>query len=198
MQKKEHRISILWVILSCVCFMPSLGLTLLGLRWRQNKKEQMHGGRRLLGLALAFLALFLLFAFVSYQGPEDLLMSGFLFGWGGIAGLVLASSMLAEGKKQEKYRLVVETRRLTSLTAIGEAMNLPRDTVVRDLSRMMADGFFPEAELLEAGNAFHLTPVQPDNRPTQTLRCGGCGAAVMVVQGRVGVCPYCGSPVSYA
>ena len=197
MRKEENPISIIWIILSFVFLVPFLGVLLLGFRFRHKKRELLKGGRTLFAVALTFLGMFFLFAFIDYTGPTDLLFSGYFFGIGSVIGLVFSLMLIKKGTLQEKYISAVEEHRLTELRSISAAMELPVETVIRDLQQMINDSIFPEAEIDAAMGIFTLRVYTPENQQVKTVKCQSCGATAVAVLGRGNVCQYCGAPVNY-
>jgi len=198
MKKDKKQISVIWVVLSFVFFLFPVGMFLVSLRYWQNKTSHAKGGRSLLAVAITFFALFLLFWLISdVPTMQDFIMSFYLFGAGSIIGLVFSGLMLANGAKQAKYLRAVESYQCTTISAVVEAVGLPRATVVNDLQKMIHDGILPEAKMDASADVFTLRFRELAEQMTKTVRCPGCGATAVATRGIASVCEYCGAPVVF-
>ena len=196
MGEGKKQISIGWIVAAFI-FPTPLGSVLLGLRYRQNKAEQLKGGRSLFKVALWFIGLFFLLMLIDFTGIEDFFYSFYFFGAGGFFLFFLSLFMIRQGLRDEKYSSAVEKHALTRLDDISAAVGYPVSIVTRDLQRMIRDGIYPEAVLSQSKMTFFLSPDDAKPEVLKTLRCAGCGATVVAVSGKDTICEYCGAPVNY-
>ena len=195
-RRSSEPIGMHWIVLAFL-FLQPLAIPLLGLRYMWKKTEQLSAGRSLFKVSVVFIGLFLLFMLVDYQGLEDFYYSFYFFGAGGIIGLIMSLRMIQQGSKDEKYYYAVEVNHLEKISDIALALNIPSETVVQDLQKMMQNDFFPNAKLDVAGQLFILNAAEREAVKQRTFRCSGCGATVLAISNQGSVCEYCGSPVNY-
>ena len=190
----NKRMGIHWIVLAFIFIQP-LGALLLGIRYFQNRKEVVRGGRAMFKFSVVFVGLFLLFFLVSDPTWEDFWMSLYLFGGTATVGFIMSMFLLWRGRRDEKYKSAVEAQHMTVIQDIADAVALPVKVAERDLRALIHGGVFPGMGIdVIQGKIFVLVT---EAKVTRTLRCSGCGATVTAVDKQGSVCEYCGSPVNY-
>ena len=189
------------LIIVTMIFVPPLGMFLLGLKLRQNRKKTLERGKILLALSIAYTSLFFLFCFIDYKDLTDFIFSMYLFGASGIIAFIMSLFMLVRGRKEKKYTDAVTKHTITPIEDISKTMHLPKEIVLRDLLGMISYGIFPGAKIDLHKNIFILNTNIPASDKTanksKTIRCEGCGATATAFEGKGTVCEYCGAPVNY-
>ena len=195
-EKSGKTIGFGWIVFSFI-FVQPLGMLLLCLRFILNRKDVLKGAWTIFKTSAVFFALFWVFMLVDYTGMEDFFYSLYLFGAGSLIGFTMFPFMLTLGCKDAKYRIAVEKTRLVKLQDIASAVNMSEAIAARDLQKLIDCGAFPNGKLDMNNEIFILNKYDHEREQTRTFRCSGCGATVVAVNNKGGVCEYCGSPVNY-
>ena len=196
MAKKSKPVGMVWLVLSFI-FVQPLGMLLLGLRRMHDRSEWLKSGQSLLKTSLVFFGLFWLFYLVSEPDAQDFEYSFYLFGAGSLIGFIMSYIMISRGKKEEKYKDAILQHRMEKVADIARAVGVDEKTAVADLRKMVADGIFPYAALSRDAKYFESEARHPHAAIKRTIRCFSCGAKVIVIKGRGGICEYCGAVSEY-
>lgn len=136
-----------------------------------------------------------------------------LFG-GGIALIISGKATKRLVRRYKKYADIVTDQGTTSIEEIAAAMPVSRDTAVKDLQKMINKGLFAGASIDPARSEIILPGTYAgacandrenvrDGSVAQkgqeiAVTCKNCGASNKVGKNSVGVCEFCGSPISGA
>lgn len=96
-----------------------------------------------------------------------------------------------------------------SIDLLASATGVTVATATKNISDMIATGFFPNCYLDGQRNKLVFPTMQPQSPTTAngsnvqsqsvkytTVQCKGCGATNKIVSGTVGECEFCGSQIS--
>ena len=175
-------------------FIAPAGLLKIALRQSKRKQEFVKGGMKILVVS----GVFLIFCFVMIA-DGSLFTNAFtyLFGSAGIVGAVLGLIMIRQGIRNRNYSAAVQNNCLLKITDIADIMKLPKETVSKDILRMIAEGFFPEYkyDVKEATLKPHDLAVEKIK--SKAILCTSCNATVTVFEGKQNKCEYCGIALNY-
>lgn len=201
------------IILAFILFWP-VGIFLLVKRLKVDKKGATGAGKTLniigyisFGLALLGTSVCISDGFES----SDISAIIFLLSVGAVM-CSIARKLKKNAEKTRNYMQIIVNGSETRLDYIANAMNIPYDTVVKDLKQMIDTGYFRngyvdtvsrklvlpnrknsvEIESHYQEQAYITTPVA--YKQTKTVTCKCCGAK-NVIETDVGECEYCGSPL---
>ena len=202
-----------------LCMFWPVGLFLLIKRTNIDKKTALSVSKILNIFAICSFVFagigFFAFAVSGFDGFSDGVV-GILFFL--IAGLVMhriAKNLKKDAEKVRTYLQIIVNSNETYLDNIAGAVNLPYDTVKRDIKKLIDKGYLKDAYINEgerkvvlpqkkqanapkkapAAATYVEVPVQEKQAQPRVITCSCCGANNTII-GDVGECEYCGSPLS--
>ena len=192
-QDKEipNRIPREFVILGFIIVQP-VGMLLHGLRKLQDIRNLTRDGRRMLSLAAVFISIFFML-FSQREDATDILLFFYFFGSLGLIALTFAIIMFTLDRRYRKYKAAVTTHHLTQISDIAAAVGQSKEDAVRTLRRMTAAGFFPDPVLDIQRMVFRPDRNEATVEQMRAIQCSGCGVTILLVEGRRGICEYCGT-----
>jgi len=185
--------------LLCLLLAPA-GVLKIAHRQMKRKEKLIKGGEKVLIVGGVFLIIFgILVADAIGTVDSEMITNPFfyLYGAGGILGAVLGVLMMLRGKRYNLYRSAVEDHDLLTVEEIASMTKQPEKTVVRDLLRMIADGFFPDLRFDLEGETLRLKDYAVVKKQSKAVQCVSCGAMVTVLEGERNRCEYCGAALNY-
>ena len=126
----------------------------------------------------------------------NILFSKYFVGISAIVGLILSQIMIQKGRKDEKYKSAIEIHGLKRVKDIAAAVKVTSETAIKDLQKLIDEGFFSNGEL-NADKTVLVLDKKAVVEKVRTHRCSGCGATVVATSTKGTVCEYCGSPVNF-
>lgn len=132
-----------------------------------------------------------------------------------IFGLLIAFGvfLIRKGIKIKRYvdrfrmYIAIISEGISSIDEIASLTDRSYDFVIKDLQSMIDKKYFANAYIDSYSNriivilpegAMHFTDEDEDETALDAVvvNCRGCGAANVIVKGTVGICEYCGAPIS--
>ena len=179
--------------LLCMMVAP-VGMLKVTHRQMKNKQELIKGGEKVLVVAGVFFVVFI----ISMADPETRSdWFYYLYAVAGVLGVVFGTLMILLGVKYNKYKSAVKNHDLYKAEAIAKLMGLPEKTVIKDLLRMMAGGFFPDLKFDMETKTLMLSDDALAMLESKAVTCPACNATVTVYKGRRNKCEYCGDALNY-
>ncbi len=197
------------IILTLILFWP-VGLYLIIKRFSSNKadvvKNSSGKGLKITGVVL------IVFGGLGIMGSFDPfslggLVSFIFFIAGGFALLNKAKKIRSQGECIKEYLSIIVNGNVYELDAIASTTGKSYDVVHKDIKSMIDKGFLKNAYIDEGTREVVLPgsrPVSQSNANTvsekatsiqfKTIACPCCGAN-NTIQGDIGECEYCGSPL---
>ena len=175
-------------------FIAPAGLLKIALRQLKNKQEFVKGGVKILVLSGVFMIFFFVMIadWTMHTNPFT-----YLFGSAGICGIVVGIIMIRRGMKNEKYRVAVHNNCLYTASEIADTLNQSKETVIKDITRMIGEGFFPEHKYDAKEEALKPHDLAIAKIKSKATLCTSCGATVTVLEGKQNKCEYCGIALNY-
>ncbi len=127
-----------WIpVFAMLLFIPPIGLIMLFNKIKKSSTPEQKVRKPLSGMSIAMIAFGLMLVFNGEVSA---------FGWlallGGAAAFFFSRRMKADERMYLKYANVIGTRPVVPVKAIAAAMPVPYDKAVRDLQKMIDDGYF--------------------------------------------------------
>lgn len=192
------------IIIMMMIFWP-IGVYLLYKRLKVDRKAAMGSGK-VLNVFGIFLILFgVMGILVSLDEADSMGVALFFL----ILGIVL-KRMATKNKKQavriRQYIALIINQHITSLDELARATGCTYNVVCDDLNKMIEKGYLPDAYLNLSLRRIMLpgqqAPVyrqtnsqQRGQVKTKVVTCKGCGAEMIVAEGTIRKCEYCGTPL---
>ena len=150
---------------------------------------------------LIFLGIVYLMLFISDGGSY--ILAAILTGGGGVFLNRLSKKMKATEKRYRQYIALVVNHSKTSIDEIAPIAGVSYEEAVKDLQKMIEQGYFQGAYIDTAKRSIFVPAAQAHEIPIGSVAlagerivvCLGCGANNKVTT-QVGECEYCGSPIS--
>lgn len=194
------------VIIFFIIFWP-VGVVLLCKRSASKSKSGTFSGRVVQFIGWLFIVFATILAFGSgsegVTGAEVTLIIFFLTG--GLVIIPLGSKISANAVIFKMYNNIIENQNLYSIDSIARVTGLPVKRVMSDLQKMIDKGYFTGAHIDEVNNEF-IIPGYNDSQKQENstvnntdmiiVICKSCGASNTIINGTVGKCEYCGSPIA--
>lgn len=193
------------IIMMCV-FWP-IGVYLLYKRLKVDRKAAMGSGKALSLFGISLIAMGGCALLVGVLDTDSDTVIGALFFL--VLGVVL-KRMATKNKKQamrvRQYIALIINQRITSLDELARATGCTYNVVCDDLNKMIEKGYLPGAYLNLSLRRIMLpgqkAPVYQQNNAqqrkqarTKVITCKGCGAEMIVAEGTIRKCEYCGTPL---
>lgn len=193
------------IILVCIfCFPAGVVLAILKetspkVRSPRARSKKRSNALKVWGWILAAIGVICIISLASQQAEN--IWVGIVLAVAGIAMLVAAYIREAQQSLFDKYLNVIGFQNITSLDSISAVMKKSRKRVTEDLERMMKKGFFEDCFIDYSKGVFVLpqvftappTPRKPKH--SYAAKCPNCGASIIVYEGEVVRCEYCGTPL---
>lgn len=193
------------IIMMCV-FWP-IGVYLLYKRLKVDRKAAMRSGKALniWGIILIVIGGCAFLGGIADVDSETVVGAVFFL----ILGIVL-KRMATKNKKQamrvRQYIALIINQHITSLDELSRATGCTYNVVCDDLNMMIEKGYLPGAYLNLSLRRIMLpgqqVPVYRQNNMgqraqarTKVIKCKGCGAEMIVAEGTIRKCEYCGTPL---
>lgn len=193
------------IIMMCV-FWP-IGVYLLYKRLKVDRKAAMGSGKALSGFGIVLIVIggCALLGGIAGGGSNAAMVAVFFL----VLGIVL-KRMATKNKKQtmrvRQYIALIINQHITSLDELSRATGCTYNVVCDDLNKMIEKGYLPGAYLNLSLRRIMLpgqqAPVYRQNNPgqraqarTKVITCKGCGAEMIVAEGTIRKCEYCGTPL---
>lgn len=196
-----------WIaIIICLLIPPItwVGLILLWKRLKVDRKAAMRAGKALNCFGIFLILIGGMGVLACLDEPSS--MGGAMFFL--ILGIVL-KVMGTKNKKQaariRQYIALIVNQHITSLDELARATGNTYNVVCEDLNKMIEKGYLPGAYLNLSIRRIMLpgqqAPVYRQSNPqprrqarTKVISCKGCGAEMIVAEGTIRKCEYCGTP----
>lgn len=199
------------IVIIFIFFWP-LGIYLVCKKIDLDKKASLNSGRILVIIGWILLVLGVFYIIGSIAEPTitaGQVFSGLLlFVGGGIALIVVGRRNKRNAQKYKKYIDMVVNQNIKDIDTIACVMNLPYEVVKSDLQNMIDKEYFLNAYIDESKGEIIIVHKQRQdynkeananfnsNVQMVVVTCKGCGAKNKILQGSVGECEFCGSPIS--
>lgn len=192
------------IIIMMIIFWP-IGIFLLYKRLKVDRKAAIGSGKALNGFGIFLIIIGALAIVGDLDNPSS--MGGAIFFL--ILGIVL-KVMGTKNKKQaariRQYIALIVNQHITSLDELARATGNTYNVVCEDLNKMIEKGYLPGAYLNLSIRRIMLpgqqAPVYRQSNPqprrqarTKVISCKGCGAEMIVAEGTIRKCEYCGTPL---
>lgn len=192
------------IIIMMIIFWP-IGVYLLYKRLKVDRKVAMRSGKALNGFGIFLILFGVMGALISTEDPDGMGVAIFFL----ILGIVL-KCMAAKNKKQtmriRQYIALIINQHITSLDELARATGCTYNVVCDDLNKMIEKGYLPGAYLNLSLRRIMLpgqqAPIYRQNNKqprtqarTKVITCKGCGAEMIVAEGTIRKCEYCGTPL---
>lgn len=192
------------IIILMIVFWP-VGVYLLYKRLKVDRKAAISSGKALNGFGVTLIVLGSLAMIGNLDEPSS--MGGAVFFI--ILGVVLAN-MGTKTKKQavriRQYIALIVNQHITSLDELARATGNTYAVVCDDLNKIIEKGYLPGAYLNLSIRQIMLpgqqAPIYRANAQgtrrqarTKVISCKGCGAEMIVAEGTIRKCEYCGTPL---
>jgi hypothetical protein len=205
---RKKVMSLGWIVFWFIFFWP-LGLYFLIKRYSSDRSAVMapENGKKLMTVSYYILGLAALLLFSAITtAKKDAIISTIVFGSGGACLYVLAWLTRKTGERYKRYIAIIANHGQTSIDTISSALGIPGDTVVKELNKMIAAGYFEGAYVDEVRRGIILarassmqispTPASPaTGMPVRVIKCESCYAINKISEGETLECAYCGSPL---
>ncbi|MCL2391806.1 MAG: hypothetical protein FWC66_04250 [Oscillospiraceae bacterium] len=206
-QKEKKPTSWGWIIFWFIIFWP-VGLVLLIKRLSVDKSAAIKNNKAISIVSYVLMGIGAIYLIMAIAGESGMWAAAIIFGGGGILVNRYARKAKLTGERYKNYIGLIVNHNQTSIDNIAAATNVPYDTVVKDLQKMITMGYFVGAHIDIAQREIVLARHEPMPHPTmpfsanqgqaqmqeRVVVCSSCGANNRVV-GFVGECEYCGSPL---
>ncbi len=197
-----------------ILFWP-IGIYLILKKVGSDRQAAMVGSKliKILGIFLFSFAVLGLIVCVEDGLDAGTLLVILFFGAAGLSLIGTAGKIKNRAEDIRRYLAIVVNGGKRELDAIASAVKKPYETVRSDLQMMIDKGYLkgayiddgagelvvPERQqpvvVQAAPPLFAGTPVQPQAQmKKRVVQCSCCGAN-NVIEGDVGICEYCGSPI---
>lgn len=205
------------IILALIIFWP-VGLFLLYRKLSGDKVAALKNSKILNILGWVFAAFAVIYVIMAITGNIEtkdgssvvgpLIVALVFYGGGGAFMIATAKKMKINADKLKKYIEIVINNNQTSIDNIAAAVPVRYEEAMKDLQKMIDNGYFENAYIDVSEREIVLTNkktereyptsnVQMDghiNKPQiKVVVCRSCGANNKVVKGQVSECEYCGS-----
>lgn len=205
------------IILLLILFWP-VGLFLLYRKLSGDKVAALKNSKILNILGWVFAACAVIYVLMAITGNVEtkdgssivgpLIVALVFYGGGGAFMISTAKRMKINADKLKKYIEIVINNNQTSIDNIAAAVSVSYEEAMKDLQKMIDNGYFENAYIDISEREIVLTnkkmeqeystsKVQMDghvNEPqTKVVACRSCGANNKVIKGQVSECEYCGS-----
>ncbi|GKX67678.1 hypothetical protein [Inconstantimicrobium mannanitabidum] len=205
------------IILLLIFFWP-VGLILLYRKISIDKSATLKNSKTFNILGWVFVALSVISVLMILTGnlkTEDgssttgeLMVALVFFGGGGAVMIYAAKKMKINAEKLKKYIAIIINNNQTSIDNIAAAVPISYEEAVKDLQKMIDNGYFEGAYIDVSNREIVLTNkktkqndftsnVQMDGTANElqvkVVVCKSCGGNNKVVRGQVCECEYCGS-----
>ncbi len=128
---------------------------------------------------------------------------GFLItGWG-ISLIVFGRKRMKLIDEFRRYQILLSTNSTGSIVSLANAINSPKEEVIKKLNLMIKRKFFKDvyidiaSECILPGTKVVSKRKIEEKQNFITVACDNCGASNKIINGKVGECEYCGSPLSW-
>lgn len=197
------------VIILALCIFWPVGLYLIIKRVSLDKTAVVNNSSNK-GLKVTGIVLIVLggFGIIGSFDPFDFgsLVIFLFFVAGGFVLVDKAKKIQAEGERMKQYLSIIVNGNVRQLDEIASTTGKSYDDVYKDIKNMIDKGFLKNAYINEGTREVILpnlvstaqsdVKITANGAPAQTkiIACSCCGAN-NTVQGDVGECEYCGSPL---
>lgn len=193
------------IILVCIfCFPAGVVLAILKettpkIRSKRKRNKKRVNALKVWGWILTVIGAICIIPAVT-ENIQDIWV-GIVIATGGIAMLVAAYIKEGQQRKFDEYLNVIGLQNITKLDSICAIMRRSRKQVVADLELMMKKGYFDDCYIDHSKGVFVLPqvftapPVAQKRKHSYAAKCPNCGANVIVTNGEVVRCEYCGTPL---
>ena len=193
------------IILVCIfCFPAGVVLAILKettpkIRSKRKRNKKRVNALKVWGWILTVIGAICIIPAVT-ENIQDIWV-GIVIAAGGIAMLVAAYIKEGQHRKFDEYLNVIGLQNITKLDSICAIMRRSRKQVVADLELMMKKGYFDDCYIDHSKGVFVLPqvfsapPVAQKRKHSYAAKCPNCGANVIVTNGEVVRCEYCGTPL---
>lgn len=195
-----------WVgIIIMMCIFWPIGVYLLYKKLKVDRKAAINAGKALNGWGIGLIIFSLLAICAGLEDSGSMGVAVFLL----ILGIVL-KVMGTKSKKQaariRQYIALIINQHITSIDELARATGGTYQVVCEDLDKMIEKGYLPGAylnlsirQIMLPGQKVpvyrqeHMGPRR--QAATKIVRCKGCGAEMIVAEGTIRKCEYCGTPL---
>ena len=190
------------IIIMMAVFWP-VGIYLLYKRLKADRKAALSSGKKLNSIGIALIVIGALALIGGVDSSDSMAGSVFFI----LCGIVL-SRMGTKNKKEairiRQYIALIINQHITSLDELARATGNTYEQVCEDLNKIIERGYLQGAYINLSIRQIILPgqrpPVYKQSGPAQqgrthVVQCKNCGAEIVVVQGTVRKCEYCGTPI---
>ncbi len=206
--KTNKSLSWFWVIFWVILFFP-IGFYLFIKKLTNDKAALMSSRRGILSIAGWILLVFGIIGFIAGvdDGDIGLIIFTLLFIIGGVMVLRKSKESKKLAYRYKKYIDMIIYQNIRSIDSISMTINLPYDYVLNDLQNMINIGYLKDAIINQSNGelifskdfmeskALARGSSESTNR-SKVLKCSGCGANNIVIEGIISECEYCGTLIS--
>ena len=201
MQQQNNVNNTSWVliIVMLILFWP-VGGYLLWKKLSTDRSATMKSGKgiQIVGwLLVAVGAIIILDIIENGMQPGDF-VTIMIFGGAGATLVAIGNRTNARAKKYRKYIAIVANQDEKEISTIAGILNLPPETVTKDLTEMIERKFFGNAYIDHRTNSIVINtgPAKKAEPKTyKAVQCQGCRAINKVAVGEVTTCEFCRSMI---
>lgn len=220
MAKTKHkRTSVTLIIIWMIFFFP-VGVYFIYKRMTEDKTETLKNSKKVYALGWILIALGIMYFSMALTGQlttDDgsiagmLIMIVVLFFGGGFWTLSGARNMNKRGRKYNQYISVINAGE-TDIDIIAGAVSVTYETALKDIQELIDIGFFPNAYINASSKKLVLVDNDIDGQQItlqtkstsksdlnrkKVIKCSTCGANMVVIEGEIIKCEYCGTLLAY-
>ena len=190
------------IIILMVTFWP-VGIFLLWKRIQVDKKAQLSSGNTLSKIGIALIVIGIL-GMIGSLDDSTSMAGAIFFLFCGIVLKMMGEKTRKQALRIKQYIALIINQRITSLDELSRATGNTYHVVCEDLNKIIEKGYLPGAYLNLSIRQIILPgqrpPVYRQNGPTPHMKtkvvtCKSCGAEIVVAEGTVRKCEYCGTPL---
>ncbi|MBN2221361.1 MAG: hypothetical protein JW708_04080 [Vallitaleaceae bacterium] len=214
-----------WIVILLANFLFPLSLILLILRGVKDRELNYTAGRTLRGIGTWICISGVLLTLLVYSEEpeiESVIVLLVLFFVPGLLFRSIGKKSIQKGLRFKQYNELIYTKGIRSIHQLASVFHLTPIVVEKELNQMRSRGFLPGARLDQAmlilpGDMVQgVTMTQPVNpiaapvnpqptlatpiipKPPKSFQCSGCGNSVVLEEGQVVECEYCGNKITYS
>lgn len=189
------------IIILMIVFWP-VGIYLLYKRLKVDRKAAIRSGRFLNGFGITLIVLGGL-AIIGDSSTAAVAISFIILG---VVLIRTGSKNKKQAMRIRQYIALIINQHITSLDELARATGNTYVVVCDDLNKMIEKGYLPGAYLNLSIRQIMLpgqqAPIYRANAQgtrrqarTKVISCKGCGAEMIVAEGTIRKCEYCGTPL---
>lgn len=185
------------IFIGLICFFP-IGIYLLIKKVVEDDGSYRQNGNALIILALVLLCMIPVLVILTLTGELQYsdgtsaygvtFIMAILLIVGSTISFMMGIHCLKRGQKYDQSISQLTPQHPVELKDLVSAVNLPINTVINDIQRMIDAGYIPNAYIDHIRLQVSIKPVL---RVTQQVICSACGGSNQVEPGKPATCEYC-------